>query len=110
MVVTSKATTLSPIYDNVSYLSLETGNMLKADFNPTGKISTKATNKPSMSDYIRELKRLGYQNDIKEFYADIKLELINRLVQESFCSHLMKNAMNALIQKRVQELKNEISN
>lgn len=110
LVVTSKATVLSPIYDNVSYLSLETGNMLKADFSPTGKISTKATQTPSMSDYIKELNRLGYQNDIEEFHVSIKPELINQLIQESFCSELMKNAISALVQKRIQEMKNEIRN
>ena len=46
------------IYDNVSYLSLEKGNMLKADFNPTGKISTSETQEPSMGDYVKELKKV----------------------------------------------------
>jgi len=42
-IVTSKGSTLSPIYDNVSYLSLESGGMLQAQHNPTGRINTKIT-------------------------------------------------------------------
>ncbi len=108
-VATSGSTKLSPIYDNVSYLSLETGTMLKADFNPTGKISTQATHQPSMCDYAQELKRLGYQSEIKKFYLSIKLPQLHTLIQESFCSNLMKKAMKTLINKRFEELENEIN-
>ena len=110
LVVTSKSTALSPIYDNVSYLSLESGSMLRADFNPTGKISTKAKDNPSMCDYVKELKRLGYKNDVEEFCASIKVQLLDILIQESFCSNLMKSAINALVKKRILEIKNELNN
>jgi hypothetical protein len=110
LILTAKNTSLSPIYDNVSYLSLESGNMLKADFNPTGKISTSETFEPSMRDYVKELKRLGYSEDINEFYQNIKLPQLNKLIDESFCSDLMKNAIKTLIEKRYQELQNELSN
>lgn len=69
LIVTSVSSVLSPIYDNVSYLSLEKGNMLKADFNPTGKISTQSTYEPSMKDYVVELKRLGYKENLNEFLS-----------------------------------------
>src|SRR5439155_10133966 len=55
-IVSAKNIVLSPIYDNVSYLSLEEGQMLKADFNPTGKISTSETREPNMRSYVKELK------------------------------------------------------
>lgn len=84
--------------------------MLKADFNPTGKISTSDTDEPSMLDYVRELKKLGYQDDILEFYQSIKLSHLYKLVDESFCSELMKEAIKALIKKRFEELENELSN
>jgi len=108
-ITTANSTILSPIYDNVSYLSLESGNMLKADFNPTGRINTLATNNPSMCDYVKELNRLGYHDDILEFYKTIKFDNIIRLIDESFCSDLMKNAMKTLIKKRYRELENELS-
>ena len=109
-VITSKSTVLSTIYDNVSYLSLESGNMLRADFNPTGRISTKATDQPSMCDYVKELKRLGYQSDVEKFFASIKTPLLDTLIQESFCSNLMKSAITALVKKRILEIENEITN
>ncbi len=109
-IITAKNTSLSPIYDNVSYLSLERGDMLKADFNPTGKISTKATLEPSMRDYVKELKRLGYQYDLDVFYRSIRLQIILNLIDNSFCSPLMKTAIKNLINKRFKELEDELSN
>lgn len=107
-IINSGGLSLSPVYDNVSYLGLETGDMLKCDFNPTGKISTKETLEPSMSHYVRELDRLGYPKHCKNFYSAIKLPWLNKLIEESFCSSLMKEAMTRLIFKRYKELENEI--
>ncbi len=100
--------TLSPIYDNVSYLSLEAGNMLKADFNPTGRIATEHTHNPSMTDYVRDLHNLGFDAVIHQFYNKINLKKINTLIQQSFCSPLMQQALQTLFLKRYQEFKNEI--
>lgn len=99
---------LSPIYDNVTYLSLEQGNMLLADFNPSGKIATKATLNPSMNDYIEELKRLGHNDKIENFHSIIHLQNINDLISNSFCSVPMQNAIRILINKRYKELSNAI--
>ncbi|HLB57790.1 MAG TPA: hypothetical protein VJL60_03145, partial [Gammaproteobacteria bacterium] len=107
-VTTAKDTSLSPIYDNVSYLSLETGHMLKADFNPAGKITTNETDEPTMRDYIKEFNQLGYRADIQEFYKTVKLPNIFQLIDESFCSSLMKNAIKSLTQKRLLELENAL--
>ena len=83
--------------------------MLKADFNPTGKISTKKTNQPSMKDYVIALIRLGYENETQDFYHQIKLDFIAKLIEESFCSELMKNALKKLIEKRYKELAHALS-
>lgn len=109
-IITAKNASLSPIYDNVSYLSLEKGAMLKADFNPTGKISTSETDAPSMRDYVKELKKLGYTDNLQEFYQSIKLPRIFQLIEESLCSNLMQAAIKTLITKRFSELENELSN
>lgn len=106
---TAKETVLSPIYDNVSYLALEKGEMLKAHHNPTGRISTSHTYEPSMQDYVKELKKLGYEGNIKAFYKNTLLEKMIELIDRSFCSELMKGAIKALIQKRFLELENEIN-
>ena len=108
--VMANNTALSPIYDNVSYLSLEQGNMLKADFNPTGKISTQATKEPSMCDYVIELNRLGYKEKILSFYNTVNLPKINQVIDESFCGDLMKMAIKKLIKKRFEELHHVLFN
>ena len=108
LVVSSDGTALSPIYDNVSYLSLEKGNMLKADFNPTGRIHTRSTFEPSMRDYVKEFSHLGYQNEIIEFHKKIKINDLHKLITQSHCSELMKAALTRLISKRLQELEDEI--
>lgn len=105
-IVTPAKTTLSPIYDNVSYLSLVSGPMLAADFNPTGRIATQKTIEPSMSHYVEELKRLGYQDTIVAFSQKIKMSKIEALIDQSFCSDLLKQALKKLINKRYREFVN----
>lgn len=82
--------------------------MLRADFNPTGKIATKLTIEPTMRDYVKELKRLGYYQEIKLFFSKINLEKINNSIEKSLCSALMKDAMKRLIEKRFGEIKDEL--
>ena len=89
-------------------MSLEKGNMLKADFNPTGKINTQSTDEPGMRNYVTQLTRLGYQDNLNEFYQKVNLIQIDNLIQESFCSELMKKAFNKLVVKRFKELENEL--
>lgn len=109
LIITAKGSVLSPIYDNVSYLGLESGGMLQADINPTGRINTKDTYEPSMRDYVKELKRLGFQDEINEFYLNCKPTLLLQLIENSFCSEAMKDAMKKLLLKRFGELENELS-
>lgn len=80
------------------------GDFLRADFNPTGRIATTATKEPSMKDYVLELKRLGYGDIAKQFIKKVKMNKIESLINESYCSDLMKKALKKLIQKRYQEL------
>lgn len=105
-IVTPSKTSLSPIYDNVSYLSLVSGPILEADFNPTGRIATSLTKEPSMFDYVLELKRLGFSDTLKEFNQKVKILKIESIIDQSFCSALMKKAFKKLINKRFQELQN----
>lgn len=107
-IVQSHDISLSPIYDNVSYLSLEQGFMLKTDLNPAGSIATQNVNDPLMHHYVKELDRLGYIDIVDEFYLNIKIDKIYSLIKDSFCTEEMKNAIRKLISKRYEELKNEI--
>ncbi|MFZ2314131.1 MAG: hypothetical protein WAW86_00535 [Gammaproteobacteria bacterium] len=63
-----------------------------------------------MRDYVKELKKLGFKDEIQEFYKSIKLPQLYQLIDESFCSTLMKEAIIALIKKRFEELENELPN
>jgi len=84
--------------------------MLSADFNPVGKIATETTIEPSMKDYVREFKRLGFEEEVSSFYKRLAtrgMETIDLLIENSFCSSLMKQALKRLIGKRYMELENE---
>jgi len=105
-IVTAKSTRLSPVYDNVSDLVLWDESMLAADINPLGKISTNLTSEPSMKDYVKELKNLGCGDAVQKFYKKIKLDELNKLIENSFCNQAMKLAIKKLIYKRYQELEN----
>lgn len=63
-----------------------------------------------MQDYVKELIRLGYQDHVQAFYLSIKLPRLLQLIDESFCSDLMKEAIKTLVTKRFKELENELSN
>lgn len=108
--VTPSKTILSPIYDNVSYLSLVAGEMLRADFKPTGRIATRETEEPTMIDYVKELKRLDQLALVQAFLNKVKMPKIEEIVNESFCSELMKAALKTLINKRYQELTSGLQN
>ena len=109
-VVSPSKILLSPIYDNVSYMGLVTGKMLKADFNPTGRIATLKTLEPSMNDYVEELVRLNQVDLVIQFLAKAKIQKINDLVDHSFCSLDMKESLKRLIAKRHRELIDGIQN
>ena len=100
-------TILAPIYDNVTYLSLESGDMLRADHNPTGRIATESTQEPNMRDYVLELCNLGYDSIVARFITHLGLKgmkKIDTLIENSFCSSLMKQAISKLIAKRYMEM------
>ena len=105
---TAKGLQLSPFFDNPSYLGTETEGLLSADVEPRGTISTSATDKPSMSDYVREFKKLGYLDVITRFRENVSLGDIKALVDESFVSLKRKAAIVTLIEKRLQELNDVI--
>ena len=103
-IVTPSKTVLSPIYDNVSYLGLCSGGILNADIHPTGRIATLETKEPSMNDYVKELKRLGQSDLVHAFVNKLKIQKIEELIENSYCTALMKAAMKRLILKRNKEL------
>ncbi|MES2768442.1 MAG: HipA domain-containing protein [Bdellovibrionota bacterium] len=103
-IVTPSKTVLSPIYDNVSNLGLFAGPILNADIHPTGRIATLETKEPSMKDYVKELKRLGQGSLVEEFANKVKVPKIEELIENSYCTPLMKAAMKRLLLKRHKEL------
>ena len=100
---TSKEKKLSPIYDNVSALGRESGEWLKAHWNPTGKILTKFSSKPSIADYVKEIKKLGHANTLDSFYTKLLRVNTTEIINSTSHLHLeMKQALIKLIDEKKQ--------
>ncbi|OFZ26200.1 MAG: hypothetical protein A2381_08785 [Bdellovibrionales bacterium RIFOXYB1_FULL_37_110] len=97
---------LSPIYDNPSYIGIESSILLDADLNPVGKIYTSLSKEPTLIDYIIEFKRLNYEEIVDNFIDKIKkhLNLITQIVETSTISKNRKTAFKKIILKRVNEI------
>ncbi|HEY8270485.1 MAG TPA: HipA domain-containing protein [Pseudobdellovibrionaceae bacterium] len=108
-IVMSSASVLSPIYDNVSYLGLFAGEWLKADLNQPGKVAVLGVENPSMTEYVLEFRRLGYDEVVREFYSKIKPPKVIDLIEKSFCSDLMKQALIKMFKKRYKELEDALN-
>jgi hypothetical protein len=81
---------------------------LEEDIAPTGKIATKETLEPTTKDYVREFIRLNYLSEVLSFFDRVNLKKIEKLIQQSHCSELMKNAIQKLFLKRYQEMKDAL--
>ncbi|MFH1653464.1 MAG: HipA domain-containing protein [Pseudomonadota bacterium] len=105
LIVTAKSQRLTPIYDNPSSLGLEFGSTLKATFSPRGKIWTKDSHEPEMTEYLKEMDRIVVINKAQQFYNDISIDKIVEYIDESFSlSMQMREALKKLILKRYEDL------
>ena len=100
----AKGMQLSPFYDNPSALALEDSSMLGADLQPRGSIYTKATDMPTMKDYVIEWNRLGFGHVIRRFKKNLSLGTIKDLIEKSHLSEKRKKALLDLILQRNEEL------
>ena len=103
LIVTSKGSKLSPIYDNPSQLGLESGDFLKMHWSPKGKIFTQETKEPTPKDYFKEFLRLEYKDVVAEFVKRLNKTEILKIIDEGFCTPLMKKALKKLIKERIDE-------
>ena len=106
-IVSSGGSVLAPIYDNTSALGLETQDFLGADFNPTGAILTKETTPaygPTISDYVKDFRRLEFEDSVSEFINQLDLPSILKIIEEGTYSDRMKSALKRLVEKRYKEL------
>lgn len=99
---------LSPFYDNPSYIGIELESLLGAQHSPRGKIVTALTMEPTIKDYVKEFYRLSYKDVVKKFYSKIQLTSIENIIKNSFISTKRKEALLRLISERYLELKNVI--
>jgi hypothetical protein len=110
-IILRKQKVLSPFYDNPSYLGIETQELLEAQHEPRGKIETKDTHEPMMTDYINEFKRLGYLKVVNKFHKNLT-HSYSRMVAEikNFrpLSINRKRAIIKLIERRAQELEDGV--
>ncbi len=95
---------LSPIYDNPSQLGLESEDFLKMHWSPKGKVFTKSSKEPLPKDYVDEFIRLGFEDAVEEFIKRINKDKIVRIIENGFCSSLMKEALKKLIHERINEM------
>lgn len=103
---TAKGKSLAPIYDNPSYLGLESGSMLSAHFSPKGKIWTKDSKEPGMMEYLEEISRLGAFEMAEEFFNKLPIARVSSTISDAVClSDPMKKALLKLINERYMELK-----
>lgn len=89
---------LSPIYDNPSYVGIE--SLLGADLNPTGSIKTKMSDEPTMKDYVAELRRIKAGKAITDFAKRCSLQKIMAVVEAGLLAERVEKAMVRLITKR----------
>jgi len=95
---------LAPFYDNPSYLGIEQKEFLAAQHSPRGKIATSQTTSPSMQDYAREFKDMGYFEILKKFYQKVRSSQIAQLIEKSFILKSRKQSLQRLIDQRYKEL------
>lgn len=100
---------LSPFYDNPSYIGIADEVMLDSDLQPRGTISTKETSEPTLRDYASEFSRLGYPDEVKKFKAKTitKMHAIVDTIKDiEILTKRRSLALIQLIEKRLQELEN----
>ena len=87
---TGKNQILAPMYDNPSYLGLAKDELLDIQFNISGCIQTSVSKKPTIRDYLKEFKKLGF--------SKICVHFIEKLINSS--PEIMKEVKHSEISKR----------
>ncbi|HVE45047.1 MAG TPA: HipA domain-containing protein [Gammaproteobacteria bacterium] len=108
IIVTSSMKKLAPMYDNPSCLGIEEDFFLVSDVNPSGSIWAGNSKHPKPADYIKEFRRLGYDDCVKKFIIKVITQTSNiiNLVQNAILSQKRKEALIRLLQKRIGEFEN----
>ena len=109
LIQTKKGISLSPVYDNPSYLGVEEYDLLAAQIEPAGSIATSKSEEPKMEHYVEEFFSLGHGEIVLKFNARVKIEELFALVEKSFISEKRKKSLKTLIERRYKELTNGIA-
>lgn len=99
---------LAPFYDNPCYLAMEIPELLGAYHEPRGAIATSETREPIMKDYVKEMIRLGFREEVIHFAKRVDLQAVEHLVYSSFLSNARKDAIFRLIRRRYEEMQHAI--
>lgn len=99
--------TLSPCYDNPSYIGIESDFLLGANHSPRGKISTAITDEPTMKDYAQEFFAMGHEDAVRAFLERVNIDNIKQLVSKGLISEARKTALMRIIHARLEELRHE---
>ena len=100
---------LAPMYDNPSYFGTAKDDLLEYSFNISGCIRTSVSTKPKTSDYMKEFKKLGFEETVSQFIHKASSSFPNIIdeVKISGISKKRKSAFVNYITERLKELKNE---
>ena len=111
LIETVKGKRLAPLYDNPSYLGLESGEILNAHFAPKSLIWTKHSKEPLMQECLFELERINAGHVVNIFYENVSIETIIESINASHSlSDLMKSALRRLIVDRFDALEEHVKN
>ncbi len=101
--------TLSPFYDNPSYLGIAEELMLESDIQPKGTIFTRDSEEPTTKHYIEEFKRLDLEAAVESTKAKFtsKSAFIFQTINGfKFLSEKRRSALIRLVESRMEELEN----
>lgn len=109
LIETAQQKRLSPIYDNPSYLGLESGALLKANFTVHGKIGTKKSDEPQILDYAVEIERLGAGSVVEDFVSTTKIDKIKEtILKTTSLSENMRQALYKMVVEQYKKLKDYV--
>lgn len=105
---TGKNQMLAPMYDNPSYIGIAKDELLDIPFNISGCIQTSASKKPTVKDYLKEFKKLGFSKVCTHFIEKLinKSPEIIKEVNHSEISKRRKNAFIKFLNNRKKDFQN----
>ena len=94
---TGKSRKLAPMYDNPSYIGGVAEPLLGAHFSIGGCIQTSDSKEPKAKDYLKEFKKLGFENICTLFVKNLK-DIFPAIIEEVKISEISEKRKKSFIQ------------